>query len=652
MKQKTKVGLVQINNSFANQTYFPYSVGILQAYFQKHSKKAQDFEFLQPVYKKISIKESLDNLLDSDISFFSTYIWNTKTSLEIAKNIKKIKPEHINVFGGCGFPKKHPENFLKENPFIDIVCRGEGERVFTSILENYHSRDWSEIPSIDYNEKGKIITNPQGERIVDLNEVPSPYLAGIFDSLIKSNPEQVWLGLWETNRGCPFTCSYCEWGEEYHKKVSDHNLEKLSKEIDWFSKNKIEFIFCCDANFGIKEKDLEIVKRFVENKEKYSYPKRLSVQNTKNATERSYLVNKMLAESGLSKGVNLAFQSLNPKTLRSIGRKNISNKVFQELQQRFNKEGVATFSDIILGLPDETYESFVGGVSSLINGGQRSRIQFINLSILPNSEMAEPEYQKKYGLRVVEGKTINGHGSLIDKEEIYETQELVVGTNTMPPRDWIKTRAFSWMTSLLYFDKLLQIPFTVLNKEYGMDYENLIESFFKQDSKNSPILSDIYSSFVDKAKDIQKGDSEFCESKENLGLWWPVDELALINLATENKLKGFYQESQQVLEDLLKQRSNDYDKSVLEDSLSLNESLIKLPFQKSNAEIELSHNILEAYMADLTGSSVSLKKENNTYLINKTDETWNSWDNWCKEVVWYQNKGGAYLYPCESLNKK
>ena len=333
MKQKTKVGLVQINNSFANQTYFPYSVGLLQAYFQKHSEKKQDFEFLQPIYKKIPIKESLENLLDSDISFFSTYIWNTNTSLEIAKNIKKINSKHINVFGGCGFPKKYPEKFLKENPFIDILCEGEGERVFTSILENYRNRNWKEIPSISYNEKGKIITNPQGERIVDLNEVPSPYLEGVFDSLMQSNPEQVWLGLWETNRGCPFSCSYCEWGKEYHKKVSSHNLEKLFEEIDWFSKNKIEFVFCCDANFGIKKRDLEIVEKFVKNKEKYNYPQKLSVQNTKNATERSYLVNKMLADSKLSNGVDLAFQSLNPKTLKSIGRKNISNKVFQELQQ-------------------------------------------------------------------------------------------------------------------------------------------------------------------------------------------------------------------------------------------------------------------------------------------------------------------------------
>jgi radical SAM superfamily enzyme YgiQ (UPF0313 family) len=651
MDQKTKVGLVQMNNSFANQTYFPYSVGLLQAYFQKHSEAEKEFEFLQPIYKKIPIKDSLENLLDSDISFFSTYLWNINTSLEIAKNIKNMKPEQVIVFGGGGFSKKHPEKFLKENSFIDIACRGEGERVFTSILENYKDRNWKNIPSIDYNEKGKIITNPQGKRIVDLKEVPSPYLEGVFDPLIQSNPEQIWLGLWETNRGCPFSCSYCEWGEEYHNKVSNYDLEKLSKEIDWFSENKVEFIFCCDANFGMMKRDSEIVEKFIENKKKYNYPQRLSVQNTKNSTERSYLVNKMLAESDLSKGVNLAFQSLNKKTLESIGRKNISNDVFQELQQRFNREGIPTFSDIILGLPEETYESFVEGISSLIEGGQKNRIQLINLSILPNSEMAKPEYQKKYGLKTVEAKAINNHGSLMDNEEVYENQELVIGTNTMPSEDWVKTRTFSWMTSLLYFDKLLQIPFNILNKEYSMGHRTLTEGFFKQDDKNAPIISNIYSLFENKAREIQEGGSEFCQSKEHLGIWWPVDELAFINLVSENKLNGFYKESQDILEDLLNQKNISYDTNVLKESLSLNKNLIKTPFKNSDLKVKTTHNILEVYEADLTGKMINLEDKSSTYHIDRTNEKWGSWDDWCKEVVWYQNKKGAYLYPYNPIKK-
>src|SRR3989344_6211871 len=301
LERKIKVGLVQVNNSFTNQNYFPYSVGTLQAYAQKHLANIDDFEFLLPIYKRITVEEAVEKLSDAKIVFFSVYVWNFNLSSEIAKKIKEKKPETLIVFGGCQIPKKHVKEFLKDFPFVDIVCRGEGEEVFSSILANYKEKNWKNIPSISYIERGEVINNPQGERISDLSIVPSPYLEGVFDPLMKANPQEIWLGLWETNRGCPFSCSFCEWGEDYQRRMYTHDLEKLFKEIDWFSRNKIEFIFCCDSNFGILSRDLEIAKKVAENKRKYGYPKRLSVQNTKNSTEASYKVQKILAESGLSK---------------------------------------------------------------------------------------------------------------------------------------------------------------------------------------------------------------------------------------------------------------------------------------------------------------------------------------------------------------
>ena len=54
--------------------------------------------------------------------------------------------------------------------------------------------------------------NPNLPRLKDFDKVPSPYLVGIFDDLIKENPKERWLASWETNRGCPFSCTYCDWG--------------------------------------------------------------------------------------------------------------------------------------------------------------------------------------------------------------------------------------------------------------------------------------------------------------------------------------------------------------------------------------------------------------------------------------------------------
>ena len=101
-------------------------------------------------------------------------------------------------------------------------------------------------------------------------------------------------------------------GIYYASKVSRMDLDRVYRELDWFSEHKVEFIFCCDANFGMLPRDYEIAKKAAENK-KYGYPHVLSVQNTE-ILDRAYKVQKLLAETGLSKGVTLAMQSVDPHT--------------------------------------------------------------------------------------------------------------------------------------------------------------------------------------------------------------------------------------------------------------------------------------------------------------------------------------------------
>ena len=132
----------------------------------------------------------------------------------------------------------------------------------------------------------------------------------------------------------------------------------------------------------------------------------------KNARERAYKVQKLLADSGLSKGVTLAMQSVDPHTLKSIKRDNISIEDYQELQRRFTKDGIPTYTEFILGLPGDTYESFSKGVSDVIESGQYNRIQFNNLSILTNAEMATKENIEKDKIVTVQTPIVNVHGSL------------------------------------------------------------------------------------------------------------------------------------------------------------------------------------------------------------------------------------------------
>jgi len=653
-KTPLRVGLVQINNSFSGQNYLPYSTGLLQAYAEKNARHPKRYHWALPIYSRIPVAQAVEQLRDADVVGFSAYVWNIRISLEIARRLKKLKPGMLIVFGGPQVPDRS-EAFLREHRFIDLAVHGEGEAAFLCILENFPSRSFEQVPSVSFiRADGSFQLNPRAERLHDISVIPSPYLSGMFDALMKANPEEKWLILWETNRGCPFKCTFCDWGSAIAAKVSQFDLERLLREVDWFADNKVEFIFCCDANYGMLKRDYDITKYVAQTKRKLGYPKALSVQNTKNGTDRAYKVQKLLSDAGLNKGVAIALQSVDEHTLEAIKRENISTESFQELQRRFTRDRVETYSDLILGLPGETYESFADGVGRVIDNGQHNRIQFNNLSILPNAEMGDPAYQKKYGMVTVETKIINIHGSLKEtaEEEIYEVQDLVVATASMPHADWVRTRAFCWMTALLHFDKVMQIPLVLVRDLCDVGYRQIVEAFLSERAERYPVLADIKRFFEEKALDIQQGGAEYCHSAEWLDIFWPADEYVLIKLCVEGKLDKFYAEAESLLAEMAEAHSAALPRELLHEAVKLNRQLIKLPFQRDDIEVETSHNIWEYYRAVLVGDRVPLEARAVVNRIRRSQAVYETWTDWYREVIWYGNKKGAYLYGNDAAERE
>jgi radical SAM superfamily enzyme YgiQ (UPF0313 family) len=651
-QKKYEVALSQINNSFSGANYLPYSVGLLQVYAEKHLKEPNRFKFLLPLYKRCKVDNGVKHFNSADLVGFSLYVWNELLSLEILRKLKKSNPEKLVICGGPQVPD-NAEEFLRKNPQVDLAVHGEGENTFLKILEAYPENDWSDIPGISWiDPSGKFITHAKSDRMRDLSVIPSPYLENVFEPLLSLDSNAEWLALWETNRGCPFACTFCDWGSAIADKVFRFDMDRIDQEMDWFSQKKIEFVFTCDANFGILPRDLDIAQHSAENKERYGYPKALSVQNTKNATERAYQTQKILSDSGLNKGVTLSMQTISQQTLEDIKRQNISLKTYDELQRRFTRDGVITYSDLILGLPGETYESFVAGVSSLITNGQHNRIQFNNLSVLPNAEMADPDYIVTHGIELVKSKILNIHGFQESSEDdIVEMQDLVIGTKTLPQDQWRKVRAFSWMTGLLHFNKLLQIPLILLHRQTGVPYHEMIEMFMGVDSVEFPLISEIRDFFLERAKSLQKGGPEFYHSRQWLGILWPDDEYIFIRLATEGKLDKFYEESKKILSSIISSVDAESDREILFEALKVNRALIKLPNQFEDGEIETQYNILDVYYDTIRGGTLYLEKVPSTHTIKRSQKTWSDWEVWCREVVWWGNKKGDYLYGSHSSEK-
>ncbi len=641
-----KIGLVQINNSFSGQNYLPYSIALLQTYVRKFAPDPARYVFLTPLYKRVRIADAVEALKDADLVGFSTYVWNGRISLEIARRLKALRPGIVVVFGGPHVPDQ-PEAFLRANPQIDLAVHNEGERTFLGLLEAWPDREaWAGLPGVSMvRPDGAFVRNPNIDRVRDLDEIPSPFLEGAFDSIMAENPHESWIGLWETNRGCPFRCTFCDWGSATAGKVTKFGDQRLFREVDWFAEKKIEYVFCCDANFGIQKRDVDIANYVADVKKSTGYPVALSVQNTKNATERAYLTQKILSDAGLNKGVALSMQSVDMPTLEAIKRDNISLGTYMELQRRFTKDKVETYSDLILGLPGETYESFVRGVDQLMENGQHNRIQFNNLSILPNAEMGDPAYQKKYGMVTVESKIINIHGERVElDDDVPEVQALVVATASTPLADWRRTRIFCWMTALLHFDKLFQIPLILAHGISGITYRDMIEAFTLADAERYPLIGEINAFFESEARSIQKGGSEYVFSKEYLNIYWPADEFIFVKLTAEGKFDAFYAEAGRLLSETVATRHAGLAMDVIEDAIKLNHALVHQPFARTNLKVAVRYDLLDYWHKVRTGEQAVLREQPMLVEIDRTSRPFDDFQKWCREIVWWGNKKGAYLH--------
>src|SRR4029078_13107924 len=182
-------------------------------YVQRFSPNPGRYRFLTPLYKRVRIADAVEALKDADLGGFSTYVWNGRISLEIARRLKALKPGIVIVFGGPHAPAQR-EAFLRANPQIDLAVHNEGERTFLKLLEAFPDRTaWAGLAGVSMvRSDGTFVRNPNIDRVRDLDEIPSPFLDGAFDSIMAANPDESWIGLWETNRGCPFPCPFFDWG--------------------------------------------------------------------------------------------------------------------------------------------------------------------------------------------------------------------------------------------------------------------------------------------------------------------------------------------------------------------------------------------------------------------------------------------------------
>jgi len=645
---KTQIQLVQTNSSYGNQYFIPYSVGLLKAYCNQFDDIRKNFDFLKILYKQENcVEEQVSHLDKIDISAQSCYIWNWKFNLAFAELTKKQNPNSLIIFGGPQIPDDS-EGFFEKYPFVDILCHGEGELVFYDILKKHlGDRQYGDIEGVSYNDKeqNKTLHTPRRARAIELKDIPSPYLEGEFSELLEE--DVVWQVSWETNRGCPYRCSFCVWGSEYFNKIRKFSFEdRLLKEIDWFSKNKISLVFGCDANFGIFKRDVDIVNALVEAKEKRGYPQKFRVCNAKNSNERVFQISKILNNAKMAKGTSMSVQSMSEDTLDVIKRKNIGLDKFKDLMSRFNKSSIPTYTEIILPLPNETYESFVSGLDILLHGGQHSQINIYNCTILENSEMASKGYTEEHGIKTVKLPVFQAHVDNNLHSEIQEEEFVVIETKTMPKKDWKKSFQYSWAIQTFHALGLLQyVAITFVNR-YNCNYSDFYLSLLEHAQHNeTTIVGSELKKLNESVQTILSGKNYGQLVPEyELDILWPLEEASLLRIL--EKIDIFYDECVEFIRHFTLKMNFSIEEDFLRDLINLQKEAV-VHYRDAGQVVELSLNYnLDEYIRDIkNGVLVELIKhsEPKTCKIHKHWKLFGEKEKFAREVVWYGRKGGKFL---------
>lgn len=541
-----------------NAYYLPYSVGVLWSYAKQFPMIDDNFELGQFVWRRDLIEETVAKLQHHDIVGFSTYVWNNSYNSVLARELKKANPNIFIIGGGPEYPITNPD-FFKIHPYLDICVKLEGEITFKNILEQFVSNkpDYKSIPGLLINNDGAVLDTGDSKRIDELDTIPSPYLTGIFDSLMAAHPEVRWNATLETNRGCPYACTFCDWGSLTYNKVKKFDLTRVYHELEWVGQRGIDFVSFTDANFGIfTDRDSLIADKLIEVQQTYNNPKAYTISWAKNQKrEVVEIVKKLIYQGGAKIGLNLSVQTMDENTLDVIKRKNLGTNQIEEVFELCEENNIPLYTELILGLPGETLSSWKENFFRLYKAGNHTGITVYQAQLLENAEMNLLQ-RKLYKL---EGRIVYDYlVGTYNEHELQEGIKVVVSTRDLPRDSMIQAQVYSWFQNTFHINGITNYISRILYKKYGIEYKEFYDQLYQYIQMDPWLLSEIHRITEHFSNWSKNGriDHTPIQGMEIHG--WNLIHSTTINIHSENKhqhvfrvIEGFLRAEFNLEEDLL-----------------------------------------------------------------------------------------------------
>lgn len=431
---------------------FPLNIGYVAAYAKAQFGDAVDVRLFKYV-------KDLEQAIDDDppdILALSNYPWCLNISMAMFDQLAERRPEALRVMGGPNFPHGADDqrDFMAKYPLVDAYMYLDGEVPFANFVrmaievgdlaETRRALCATPVPGcVHLDEADALVATPLEIRLKELDEIPSPYLTGLMDPFFDGRLAP----MLQTNRGCPFKCSFCHDGSPKLNKVTQFSLERAKAEIRYIADkvpSNMHSLFISDLNFGMYKRDAEICAEIAAIQRSHDYPHYIDTSTGKNSKER---VIANIGQLGGALGLTMSVQSMDPTVLANIKRDNIKLDAYLDLAPSIREAKLPTVSEVILGLPGESKKSHVDGVSALLDAGI-DHVTPHGLMLLNGSELATRAQREMWDFQTKFRVIQRDFTRLKNGRKVIEVEEIVVGSNTLPFEDYLYCRAIDFLLML------------------------------------------------------------------------------------------------------------------------------------------------------------------------------------------------------------
>ena len=330
------------------------------------------------------------------------YVWNDRVVKSLLVALRRHGFRGRIVLGGpqisyagAGLEQLYPE--------ADVFVRGYGEEAMVALAATVERIQFTGV-----HWAGQVDPGLQAQ--AKLETLSSPFLGEVID--LSGGQRFI---RWETQRGCPFRCSFCQHREAGSRlRRRDIPLARLEREMELFVRSGVDDIAVLDPLFNLGDHALAVLRTF----RTLGYRGRLSLQCHFSTLDDEFLD----ACEGLDVRLEFGLQTIHEREARAVDRVNDMRKVLEGIR-KLHERGLSFEVSIIFGLPEQTLESFRRTVDFCL----RQRVPVL----------------KAFPLMLLRGTVLERQRAQWGLEENNEPIPSVIRSHTFDEREWMRMEALA-----------------------------------------------------------------------------------------------------------------------------------------------------------------------------------------------------------------